>query len=510
MITVVIPALNEERAIESTVHGVRSALEKAAVPHEIIVVNDGSTDKTHAVAESAGAKVIDHPKTGGYGRALKTGIAAAGFDIVGIIDADGTYPVERLVELLALVAVRGFDMAVGARTGKAYRGSFPKMPARRVFVWLAEYATGTKIADINSGLRVFRRELALRFAHTISNGFSFTATITLAALLNGFFVAYLPVEYGPRVGRSHVSHLRDSLRALQIIVENILYYNPLKLFLLLCQVLGCLAVVGGVFAVFSEGPFATGGAVTLGVALVATIVVAAIGFGAVHQGSARNLAVYRGGVPLPVHMPVTGTIEPSERRIVSPPISNALERPVAATEAESPVTRLERELAAVEAESIGRPGFGSVVAAAIGVGLFGAFVARGLMADPARAGGGYGYALPLELAPETGNAGSVGGTLVEAPLFIERATAVVVRLHASGRACPVGSGYPQLQILVDDANVASLVVRAPREAPQTYEAGPLRLSPGPRRLQVKFVNDYYEGDDCDRNVWLDRVTVASK
>jgi hypothetical protein len=415
-----------------------------------------------------------------------------------------------LVELLALVAVRGFDMAVGARTGKAYRGSFPKMPARRVFVWLAEYATGTKIADINSGLRVFRRELALRYAHTISNGFSFTATITLAALLNGFFVAYLPVEYGPRVGRSHVSHLRDSLRALQIIVENILYYNPLKLFLLLCQVLGCLAIVGAVLAVFADGPFATGGAVTLGVALVATIVVAAIGFGAVHQGSAQNLAVYRGGVPLPVR----GTVDAREQRIVAPPISNVLEHPLAATETESPVPRLERELAAMEAEvraePIARPGFGSVVAAAIGVGLFGAFVARGLMADPARAGGGYGYALPLELAPDTGNAGNVGGILVEAPLFIERSTTVVVRLQAYGRACPVGSGYPQLQILVDDADVASLVVRAPQEAPQTYEAGPLALASGTRRLQVKFVNDYYEGDACDRNVWLERVMVVSK
>lgn len=300
MISIVVPALNEEQAIVSTVRAVQDAFDAQGTPVEIIVVDDGSTDGTAELARAAGVRVISHPRPGGYGRALKTGIAASCHDIIGIIDADGTYPAGSLPELLRLVVAQGFDMAVGARTGRAYRGTLLKMPARRVFRWLAEYATGTRIDDINSGLRVFRKELALRYVHTISNGFSFTATITLAALLNGYFVGYTPVSYEVRVGRSHVHHVRDSLRSLQIIVENILYYNPLKLFLLLCQVLGGLAVVGAVLAATVRGPVAVGGAVLAAGGLISSIVVAAIGFGAVHRGS-RVTARERSAGATPTH-----------------------------------------------------------------------------------------------------------------------------------------------------------------------------------------------------------------
>lgn len=243
MLSVIIPARNEEQAIRPTIETIRQVLQRDAIPHEIIVVNDGSTDRTGELAAACGASVLHHPAAGGYGRSLKDGILRARYDLVAITDADGTYPSHRLPELYRLVAEGGYDMAVGARTGREYRGSFLKMPARRVFLWLSEYATGQRIADINSGLRVFRKELPLRYMHTISDGFSFTTTITLAALLNGYFVCYVPIEYYKRVGRSHVRYFKDSLRCLQIIVENILYYNPLKLFLLMVNALMLSAVL---------------------------------------------------------------------------------------------------------------------------------------------------------------------------------------------------------------------------------------------------------------------------
>lgn len=245
MLSVIIPAKNEEQAIRSTIQTIREVLSRDGVTHEIIVVNDGSTDRTGELALGCGARVLAHPDSGGYGRSLKDGILAARYDLIAITDADGTYPNHRLPELLRLVTESGFDMAVGARTGKEYRGSFLKMPARRVFLWLSEYATGRHIDDINSGLRVFRKELPVRYMHTISDGFSFTTTITLAALLNGYFVKYIPIEYYKRVGSSHVRYFKDSLRCLQIIVENILYYNPLKLFLLMVNFLFAMALVGG-------------------------------------------------------------------------------------------------------------------------------------------------------------------------------------------------------------------------------------------------------------------------
>lgn len=287
-ISIVIPALNEEAAIAQTILTIREALRQKDVEHEIIVVSDGSTDETARRARDAGAVVLEHPKPAGYGKSLKDGIIAARYDLIGITDADGTYPNHRLPELLDAVVTRGFDMAVGARTGREYRGTFLKMPARRVFLWLSEYATGNKIDDINSGLRVFRRDLPLRFIHTISNGFSFTTTITLAAMLNGYYVTYLPIEYHKRVGRSHVRYWRDSLRSFQIIVENILYYNTLKLFLLLCQMLLALAVVGTVIlALVPTGRWGTFAAVLAAGGLVSAIVVAAIGLAAALSRTAR-------------------------------------------------------------------------------------------------------------------------------------------------------------------------------------------------------------------------------
>jgi len=161
MLTVVIPALNEENAIKDTIESIKKTLDGAGITHEIIVVNDGSTDKTGEFARASGVMVIDHPARGGYGRSLKDGILKAKYDLIAITDADGTYPNDRLPDLYKLVATDGFDMAVGARTGPEYRGTFLKMPARSVFLWLSRYATGVHIDDINSGLRVFRKEIPL-------------------------------------------------------------------------------------------------------------------------------------------------------------------------------------------------------------------------------------------------------------------------------------------------------------------------------------------------------------
>jgi glycosyltransferase involved in cell wall biosynthesis len=281
LLTVVVPALNEEAAIAETIRRIRAALDKDGIVHEIIVINDGSTDRTGAIARECGAMVVDHPAPGGYGHALKTGIILAKHDLIGITDADGTYPCERFAELYALVASKAFDMAVGARTGSEYRGTFWKMPARRVFLWLSEYATGRHIDDINSGLRVFRKDIVLRYLSTISDGFSFTTTITLAAMLNGYFVTYVPIDYYKRVGRSsHVRYVRDTLRSLQIIVESILFYNPLKLFLLISGALAVVAVVAAAGATLAHAypvwSFSLAGLAAL--SIVGSFGVTAVGF----------------------------------------------------------------------------------------------------------------------------------------------------------------------------------------------------------------------------------------
>ncbi len=245
-LSVVIPAYNEQDSIGAVVELVQRVLTEAGVTHEVIVVDDGSSDTTGEQAARAGAEVVRHPQNLGYGRSLKSGILAARYDRIAILDADRSYPAERLPEMLRLAD--SFHMVVGARTGKFYRGGLIKRWGRVVFRWLGEFATGQSIPDINSGMRVFRRRDILPFFPLISAGFSFTTTATLVYLLNDLYVYYLPIDYHRRHGRSKVHHLRDSLRALQIIVEAILRCNPIKIFLLLASPFAVGGVVFGICA----------------------------------------------------------------------------------------------------------------------------------------------------------------------------------------------------------------------------------------------------------------------
>lgn len=242
--SIIIPALNEQEGIGPTLE----KLQSLPGSPEIIVIDDGSTDGTAAaVRRFPEVILLSHPAPGGYGRSLKTGIRHARTDIIVITDADGTYPTESIPALVDDID-RGFDMAVGARQGKHYRGTFLKMPARIIFQWLVEFTTGRSIADINSGLRAFRKQHVLAVEEDLCNGFSFTTTLTLILLLQGKFVHYRPIEYGARIGRTKVRIIRDSLRTLQYVVEVIAAYNPLKLFVLLAGLLGIPAVIAWVFA----------------------------------------------------------------------------------------------------------------------------------------------------------------------------------------------------------------------------------------------------------------------
>ncbi|MFA6099437.1 MAG: glycosyltransferase family 2 protein [Patescibacteria group bacterium] len=232
-LSLIIPALNEEGAIVETIDNLKSLAAREGWDLDLIVVNDGSTDKTGLLAQERGARVIHHPTNGGYGRSLQDGIRVAKNNLIAITDADGTYPVDQLPKLLEMVTGRGFDMAVGARQGKEFKRGFWKYPARIAFRFLAEYVAGRRIPDINSGLRVFRRDALRPHLSRTCNGFSFTTSITLIFMLNGFFVGYAPIDYAERRGESKVRHFRDTLRTAQILISLISAYNPLKLFLLL-------------------------------------------------------------------------------------------------------------------------------------------------------------------------------------------------------------------------------------------------------------------------------------
>ena len=253
MITIVVPAYNEERGIAQTLRSLRAALEAAGTSAEIIVVDDGSADGTARAAEAEGAQVIRHPHNLGYGRALKSGIAAAAHDTIVIVDADGTYPAAGVPRLLDRFQ-NGFDMIVGARSGKAFHESFLKTVLRRVLKLLVEFTAGRGVADVNSGLRVFSKRTVLPYFSHLCDTFSFTTSLTLAYMMTGRFVGYVPIDYDERVGETKVRLVRDALRTLQYIVQAIAYYNPIKLFLLLIAVTLVTTVAAVVAAIPGGAP----------------------------------------------------------------------------------------------------------------------------------------------------------------------------------------------------------------------------------------------------------------
>jgi polyisoprenyl-phosphate glycosyltransferase len=250
-ISIVIPAYNEQGSIELTIRDTRAALDGLNGPwlgaeSEIVIINDGSRDDTGPVAERGGAVVITHPHNLGYGAAIKTGILAAQHDTIVIMDADGTYPIGNLQELLDGYR-KGFDMVIGARQGKHYRESFSKSLLRLILTFLVEFTTGRDVPDVNSGFRVFSKATVTPYFHNLCDTFSFTTSLTLAYMMTRRFVSYVPVPYGVREGTSKVRLLRDSLRTLEYIVLAATYYDPLKLFALLSVI--CIVLSFGGFGI---------------------------------------------------------------------------------------------------------------------------------------------------------------------------------------------------------------------------------------------------------------------
>jgi glycosyltransferase involved in cell wall biosynthesis len=215
--------------------------------YELIVVDDGSTDQTAAVAQAHGVEVLRVPRNRGYGAALKSGISAAHHDWILIIDADGTYPAEVIPKMLE--RLEEYDMVVAARIGKEVHIPMVRRPARWMLGRLATYLAEQPIPDFNSGLRVFRKSLAQRFEHLLPAGFSFTTTITMASLCNDYRVLYLPISYGRRVGRSKIRPAH-AYQFLLVILRTAVYFNPLRVFLPLGGIFFLAGVSKIVFDIF--------------------------------------------------------------------------------------------------------------------------------------------------------------------------------------------------------------------------------------------------------------------
>ena len=223
--SVILPAKNEAEGLRRTLPALARVLPEA----EVIVVDDGSTDDTAAVAREFGARVLGSPYSMGNGAAIKRGARAATGEVLVFMDADGQHQPSDIPKLLAKLE-EGYDMVVGARDS-AGQANVHRGLANSLYNWLASHMTGHRILDLTSGFRVARAEKFREFLHLLPNGFSYPTTSTMAFFRSAYPVAYVPIAVQKRVGTaSHIRPLKDGVRFLLIIFKIATLFSPLKLF----------------------------------------------------------------------------------------------------------------------------------------------------------------------------------------------------------------------------------------------------------------------------------------
>jgi hypothetical protein len=248
--SIILPVYNESVAIDST-------LEKLVAlgydrSHEVIVVDDGSTDETaERVRSHPSIRLVRHSTNRGYGAALKTGLRHARSDKVVFMDGDGQHSPEAVDDILRLLD--DYPMVIGER-GPDSRQGRGRLLGKRLIRAIGEYLLGQKLPDFNSGFRGFRRRAILPLLGIFPSGFSFSTTSTLAFIKQGHEYATLPIRVAPRVGRrSSVRFFRDGLKTALLVLRIIMLFNPLKVFCPASAVFGSVALAWGVFGIVAAG-----------------------------------------------------------------------------------------------------------------------------------------------------------------------------------------------------------------------------------------------------------------
>ena len=258
-VSIIIPCYNEKHAIRETIKAISIILDETNFTNfDIIAINDGSTDGSKDILDSLAneyhdkkLKVIHHNRNQGYGAALKSGIRKSRSEYICITDADGTYPNNRIPELIRTTQKRELDMLVGARIGDNVDYSKLRSIPKLILVPWVSYLCGTDIPDMNSGLRIFKREIALKYLNLLPDGFSFTTTITICLSRNKYLIEFTPISYSKRIGRSHIKPLNDTLKFVQLIARTGMYFAPMRLLLPAVVFFGLMAILSGSYDVYT-------------------------------------------------------------------------------------------------------------------------------------------------------------------------------------------------------------------------------------------------------------------
>lgn len=264
-ISILIPAFNEGAVVADVV----SALRSHAPWHEIIVVDDGSSDDTGRFAAEAGATVVRHPYNKGNGAAIKSGIRAATGEFILILDGDGQHRPEDAERIGSRLGE--YDLVVGARASHT-QASVVRRIGNGALNGLASYMTGRQIPDLTSGFRCARASGLREFIHLLPNGFSTPTTTTLAFVKAGYNVAFEPIDAMQRTGSSKVRVARDGAKFLLIVLRVVTIFSPLKIFVPISGVTAMAGLGYGIWTVATDGKIANGSVLLLMFAVVVFLV----------------------------------------------------------------------------------------------------------------------------------------------------------------------------------------------------------------------------------------------
>lgn len=264
-VSIVIPAFNEGPVVGELV----AALRAHACWHEIILVDDGSSDGTGAHAAAAGARVVRHPYNKGNGASIKTGIRAATGEFVVLLDGDGQHNPDDAVRLAGRLGE--YDLVIGARATHT-QASLARRLGNGLLNRFASYMTGRVIPDLTSGFRGASRTGLLEFLHLLPNGFSTPTTTTLAFVKAGYNVAFEPIEARQRHGASKIRLASDGAKFLLIVLRVITLFSPLKIFIPVSAIAALTGVVYGVWTVATHAKIPNGSVLLLMFAVVVFLV----------------------------------------------------------------------------------------------------------------------------------------------------------------------------------------------------------------------------------------------
>ena len=226
-VSIAIPVFNERAAVRKCIIDLKSKMDTLPYKYEIIIVDDGSTDGSMDEIKDLPVTIIKNTYNRGGGVCRVIGMQHARGDIILQTDADGTYPVDNIDKILE--ELKTADIVIGSRTKETQK----KFYLLRIFMkWfirkIAEFLVKQKIPDLNSGLRAYRKDIAMKYIYLYPAGHSIMSTMTIAFILEGFRVKFVPIEYQPRIGRTSFNIVKDTWSYLQVTLTTVVFFNPLR------------------------------------------------------------------------------------------------------------------------------------------------------------------------------------------------------------------------------------------------------------------------------------------